>query len=72
MNPQWVQTISSMAALFAAMGAFIGGMYLTVTKPLNKRIDDLRTDIVPRLDRIEERLVALERKVDALEIKAWR
>ena len=72
MTPQVVQ---SLAALFASMAAFLGGMYLVVTRPLIKRIDDL----VPRLDRIEgkldkveERLAAVERKVDNLEIKAWR
>ncbi|HKD02241.1 MAG TPA: hypothetical protein VKB77_07435 [Terriglobales bacterium] len=76
MNPQ---TIPSLAALFASMAAFLGGMYLVVTRPLGKRIDDLRDGILPRLDRIEkrldkieERLAALEKKVEALEIKAWR
>lgn len=76
MNPQ---TLQSMAALFASMAAFLGGMYLVVTRPLGKRIDDLRADIVPRIDRIEkrldkieERLTSLEKKVEALEIKAWR
>jgi len=76
MNPQ---TIQSLAALFASMAAFLGGMYLVVTRPLGKRIDDLRHGVLPRLDRIEsrlekleERMAALERKVEALEIKAWK
>ena len=72
MNPQ---TIQSLAALFASMAAFLGGMYLVVTRPLGKRIDDVisRLDrIENRLDKIEERLTGLEKKVEALEIKAWR
>lgn len=72
MNPQIVQ---SLAALFASMAAFLGGMYLVVTRPLVKRIDDLipRLDrIEKKLDKVEERLTTLERKVDSLEIKAWR
>jgi hypothetical protein len=79
MNPQ---TIQSLAALFASMAAFLGGMYLVVTRPignsirsLEKRIDDiaLRLDRMEgRLGKIEERLTGVERKVDALELKAWR
>ena len=34
----------------------------------NRRLDD----IVARLGRIEHRLLALEKKVDALELKAWQ
>lgn len=34
----------------------------------NRRLDD----IVARLGRIEDRLLALERKVNDLELKAWR
>jgi F0F1-type ATP synthase membrane subunit b/b' len=72
-------TIQSLAALFASMAAFLGGMYLVSTRPLMKRMDDMRRDfgerltrIETRLDKIEERLTAVEKKVDALEIKAWR
>jgi len=73
------QTIQSLAALFASMAAFLGGMYLVVTRPLGKRIDDLKDGILPRLtaieerlQKIEDRLTTLERKVDVLEIKAWK
>jgi hypothetical protein len=54
-------------------------MYLVVTRPLGKRIDDLRDGLSKRLDRIESRLdkieqrvAALEKRVEGLEIKAWR
>jgi hypothetical protein len=74
-----VQTMQSLAALFASMAAFLGGMYLVVTRPLSKRIDDLKDGVLPRLDRmesrldkIEEHLTSLEKKVEILEIKAWK
>jgi hypothetical protein len=64
--------LTSLAALFASMAAFLGGMYLVSTRPLMKRMDDLRRDfgerltrIETRLDKIEERLTAVEKKVDA-------
>jgi len=72
MNPQ---TIQSLAALFASMAAFLGGMYLVVTRPLGKRIDDLRADMAELKTgqkSMLEKLTALEKKVEALEIKAWR
>jgi len=71
MNPQ---TLQSLAGLFASMAAFLGGMYLVVTRPLNSRMDDIvRTlgRIETHIEKIDERLAALEKKVEALEIKAW-
>ena len=68
-------TIQSLAALFASMAAFLGGMYLVVTRPLAGRMDDISgrlTRIEDRLTKLEERLTAVEKKVDHLEIKAWR
>jgi len=72
MNPQ---TIQSLAALFASMAAFLGGMYLVVTRPLVGRMDDMKAglnEINTKLTRIEDRLKEVEKKVDHLEIKAWR
>lgn len=72
MNPQLIQ---SLAALFASMAAFLGGMYLVVTRPLSRRLDDLSLRlgrIEDRLTGVETRLTSLERKVDVLELKAWK
>jgi len=75
-----LQTIQSLAALFASMAAFLGGMYLVVTRPLSKRItdlkdglgkriDDLRDGVLPRLDRIEGKLAKIEERLTSLEKK---
>jgi hypothetical protein len=53
-------------------------LWITMTLS-NKRVDDLaqllrtnQAEIVKRLEAIETRLTSMERKVDALELKAWR
>jgi hypothetical protein len=66
MNPQILQTVGSLAGLFAAMGAFLGGMYLVVTRPLLKRMDD----IVARLARIEDKLDDHTERIVRLEERA--
>jgi hypothetical protein len=72
MNPQ---TLQSLAALFAAMAAFLGGMYLVMTRPLARALEDISDwlkRIETRLERIDGRLTELEKRVEGLEIKAWR
>lgn len=72
MNPQ---TLQSLAALFASMAGFLGGMYLVVTRPLVKHIDDVKADlkeVKEELKEVKKGLADLEKKVDALEIKAWK
>ena len=68
MSPSTVTTLQSLAALFASLAAFLGGMYLVVTRPILGRLDD----IIARLVRLEEKQGNLDKKVEVLEATKWR
>jgi hypothetical protein len=59
--------IAMMVSAFASIRSFTKGM-----DTLNKRIDDLRSDMNAHLTAIERRLDKLEEKVEALQERTWR
>lgn len=65
MNPQWIQ---AGAGLIAAYAALFAGIYAVVTRPIERRMDD----IIARLTRIEDKLDNHSERITRLEAVRWK